>query len=522
MPKKILLALAATLCGITCAFAAAGPEPVAVQLTIDADKPGARIDPNLYGQFMEHLGRNVYEGIWVGENSTIPNTRGYRNDVLAALKKLEVPVLRWPGGCFADEYHWRDGIGERSKRPHRVNTFWGGVIEPNEFGTHEFFELAEMLGARTYLAVNVGSGTVDEMSQWVEYITSPSQSTLANERRKNGRDQPWKLDYIGVGNEPWGCGGDMRAEYYADEYKKYALNIKTPADNRPIEVASGPYGDGYDWTEVLMKNAAKQMGAFSLHYYTLPSGSFEKKSKGPALSFNEADWIITLKHTLAIDGMIARHSAVMDKYDPEKKVGLYVDEWGAWYDVEPGTNPGFLFQQNTLRDAVLAGLNLNVFHSHADRVRMTNIAQMINVLQAMILTDKEKMLVTPTYHVFEMYKPFKNATVLASELNAPEYKVGDVSIPAVSVSAARRKDGTVLVALVNTDPNKPARVTAKISGQSPKTVAARVLTSDAMNTHNTFAAPNAVVPAVFKGAKLKGDRWIFDLPAKSVVVAELN
>jgi alpha-N-arabinofuranosidase len=520
MLKRICLAATAAFCLGTAAMAA--DRPVEATLTIHADQPGAIIAPEMHGQFMEHLGRNVYEGIWVGENSPIPNTRGYRNDVLAALKKLGVPVLRWPGGCFADEYHWRDGIGPRDQRPHRVNTFWGGVIETTEFGTHEFFELAEMLGAKTYLAVNVGSGTVEEMSQWIEYITSPSQSTLANERRKNGRDKPWKLDYVGVGNEPWGCGGDMRPEYYADEYKKFALNIKTPPDNRPIEVASGPYGDGYDWTEVLMKNAVKQMGAYSLHYYTLPSGSFEKPSKGPALNFNEADWIITLKHTLDIDQMIQKHSAIMDKYDPQKRVGFFVDEWGAWYDVEPGTNPGFLFQQNTLRDAVLAGLNLNIFQSHADRVRMTNIAQMINVLQAMVLTDKEKMLLTPTYHVFEMYRPFKGATLLPAELATPQYTHGEVSIPAVSVSAARRADGTLVLALVNSDPNTPARVTTKIAGASAKKISARVLTAPQMNIHNTFDHPDAIEPAAFTGGKRRGDSWVFDLPAKSVVVATLN
>ena len=521
MMNRLIAATAAWMLALVAGVAAAA-DPVAVQLTIRADQPGAKIDANIYGQFMEHLGRNVYEGIWVGTDSIIPNTRGYRNDVLAALKKLQVPVLRWPGGCFADEYHWRDGIGDRSKRPARVNTFWGGVIEPNSFGTHEFFELAEMLGAKTYLAVNVGSGTVAEMSQWIEYITSPSQSALANERRANGRDKPWKVDYVGVGNEPWGCGGDMRPEYYADEYKKYALNIKTPRDSTPIEVASGPYGDGYDWTEVVMKSAVRQMGAYSLHYYTLPSGSFETKNKGPALQFNEADWIITLKHTLKIDEMVSKHSAIMDKHDPAKKVGLYVDEWGTWYDVESGTNPGFLFQQNTMRDAIVAGLNLNVFHKHADRVRMTNIAQMINVLQAMVLTDKEKMLLTPTYHVFEMYKPFQNATLLPTELTTPDYKLGEVAIPAVSASAARGADGALVLSLVNTDPNKPARVTAKISGAAAKKMSARVLTTPAMNAHNTFDAPNAVQPSNFKGGKAKGDGWVFDLPAKSVVVVTLN
>ena len=520
MTRKTGAAIAAWLCALSSAFAAIKPEPVSAQLTIRADQPGAKIDANIYGQFMEHLGRNVYEGIWVGPESSIANTHGYRNDVLAALKKLKVPVLRWPGGCFADEYHWRDGIGPRERRPARVNTFWGGVIEPNTFGTHEFFELAEMLGAKTYLAVNVGSGTVQEMSQWVEYITSPSDSALANERRHNGRDNPWKIDYIGVGNEPWGCGGDMRAEYYADEYKKYALNIKAPAGSAPIKVASGAYGDQCAWTETLMSQAGKQMGALSLHQYTLPTGKWDVK--GPSLAFSENDWIMTMRNTLRMDEFVSKHAAVMDKYDPEKKIGLFVDEWGAWYDVEPGTNPGFLFQQSTMRDAVVAGLNLNIFNKHADRVRMANIAQMINVLQAMILTDKQKMLLTPSYHVFEMYQPFQNATLLPSELDTPEYQVGAIAIPAVSVSAARTADGAIVIALVNTDPNKPARVTTKISVATARQISARVLTAPLMNTHNTFDQPEAVKPAAFTDGKLRGGFWVFDLPAKSVVVATLN
>src|SRR5690349_19008748 len=515
MPKKILLAIVAAL---SCAaHAAPKPEPVSAQLTIRADQPGPTIDANLYGQFMEHLGRNVYEGIWVGEDSKIPNTRGYRNDVLEALKKLQVPALRWPGGCFADEYHWRDGIGPRDKRPHRVNTYWGGVIEPNTFGTHEFFELAEMLGAKTYLAVNVGSGTVQETSDWVEYITSPSESTLAKERRANGRDKPWKIDYIGVGNEPWGCGGDMNPDYYASEFKKYALNIKTPPESRPIKVASGPYGDGYDWTETVMKNAVKQMGAYSLHYYTLPSGSFSKPKKGPALTFNEADWIITLKYTLDIDEMVKKHSAIMDKYDPEKRVGLYVDEWGTWYDTEPGDNPGFLYQQNTLRDAMVAAVNLNIFHAHADRVRMTNIAQMVNVLQAMILTNKDKMVVTPTYHVFHMYKPFRGATMLPVTIPVPLTRTAGETMM-LSVSAARGTDGRVHIALANTDLANTTRLAIKVDGVSPRAFTGEILTSASRDAHNTFDNPDAVKPAAFKGARVKDGVVQLDVPPKSIIV----
>jgi len=522
MLKRLLWALGATLLAGANPGAASTPKPAEVALTIRADQPGAKIDANVYGQFLEHLGRNVYEGIWVGENSPIPNTRGYRNDTLAALRKLEVPVLRWPGGCFADEYHWRDGVGPRKQRPHRVNTHWGGVIEPNEFGTHEFFDLAELLGAETYLAVNVGSGTVKEMADWIEYITSPSESTLAKQRRANGRDKPWKLDHVGVGNEPWGCGGDMKAQYYSDEYKKFALYIKTPPDARPIEVASGPYGDAYAWTEVLMKNAAGQMGAYSLHYYTLPSGSFEAPKKGAALSFDEADWITTLKHTLKMDELIRKHVLIMDKHDPQKRIALYVDEWGSWYDVEPGTNAGFLFQQNTLRDAVVAALNLNVFHAHAERVRMTNIAQMINVLQAMILTDKEKMLLTPTYHVFEMYVPFHDSTSLRTELLTPRYRVEDVSIPAVSASAARTRDGKIALSLVNTHPGQSARVTLKLTGSEASKVQGRLLTAAAMDAHNTFDMPGRVKPVEFNAATRTGGSWVLELPAKSVVVATLN
>ena len=305
-----------------------------------ADRPGAKIDENIYGQFMEHPGASS-TGLSVGEDSPIPTTRGYRNDVLAALRTLGVPVLRWPGGCFADEYHWRDGIGPRDRRPKRVNTFWGGVIEPNTFGTHEFFELAELLGAKTYLAVNVGSGTVQEMSDWIEYITSPSQSTLADERRHNGRDRPWKLDYVGVGNEPWGCGGDMRAEYYSDVYRRYALNVKTPKDNTPVKIASGASGARYDWTETLMSQSAEYMGALSFHQYTLPTGKWDRK--GAALGFAEPDWIATLSQTLRMDEYHAA-PAIMDA-STIRRSGPSTSTNGARYDVEAGTNPGFLFQQ---------------------------------------------------------------------------------------------------------------------------------------------------------------------------------
>jgi alpha-L-arabinofuranosidase len=497
---------------------AAAQSRVSATVTVHADQAGSKIDPNIYGQFAEHLGRGIYEGVWVGEDSTIPNTRGYRNDVIAALKKLKIPVVRWPGGCFADEYHWREGIGPRDKRPVKINTTWGGVEETNAFGTHEFLDFAELIGASAYVAGNVGSGSPQEMAEWVEYMTSDTKSTLAEMRRKNGRDKPWKVAYFGVGNETWGCGGNMRPEYFADLYRQFQTFIKAPRDNTPVRIASGANVDDYHWTEVMMSQAYKMMDAYSLHYYTFP-GRWEEK--GPSTGFPEEKWASTLKNATRMDELITKHAAIMDKYDPQKRVGLYVDEWGTWYDPEPGHNPGFLYQQNTIRDALVASLSLNIFHRHTDRVRMTNIAQMVNVLQAMILTDKEKMVLTPTYHVFEMYIPFQGATPYKADVQAPQYKIGNWTLPAVDVSAARGVDGKLYVSLSNLDPNKPATVTLNLEGIKAKEAAGRLLTAEAMDSRNTFDKPTAVQPTSIKASR-KGDAFVWQLPAKSVAVVALD
>jgi alpha-N-arabinofuranosidase len=493
-------------------------EPFEASLTVHADRPGPTIHRNIYGQFAEHLGRDIYEGIWVGEDSEIPNTDGYRNDVVAALKKLRVPVIRWPGGCFADEYHWEDGIGPRAERPVRINTTWGYVEEPNTFGTHEFLNFAELIGADPYVAANVGTGSPREMAQWVEYITSDVNSTLVQLRRKNGRDEPWRLPFLGVGNETWGCGGNMRPEYFADLYRRFATFIDAPRDNEPIKVASGANVDDYRWTEVMLSQAATHMDAYSLHHYTIP-GTWE--NKGPSTGFGEDQWASTLKHALYMDELVTKHSAIMDSYDPEKRIGLYVDEWGTWYDPEPGRNPAFLYQQNTLRDAVVAALTLDIFHRHADRVRMAMIAQTVNVLQAMILTDQEKMILTPTYHVFEMHIPFQGAAFLPTEVETPEYRKGESRMPAVDASAARGTDGRIYLTLVNVDPNRPVTVTAEISGAEAGAATGRILTGPAMDTRNTFDDPHAIEPAPFEGAR-EGDVLVFELPPKSVAVVALG
>lgn len=488
-------------------------------VTIDAKNPGATINKNIYGQFMEHLGRGIYEGIWVGEDSNIPNTNGYRNDVVKALKDLKVPLLRWPGGCFADEYHWKDGIGPRDQRPKGVNTNWGGVIEPNSFGTHEFLNFAELLGAEVYVNGNLGTGSPREMAEWLEYMTSDSDSTLANMRRANGRDEPWRIHYFAIGNESWGCGGTMTPEYYANLYKHWATFAKTPADNTPIMIASGGHTDQTEWTETLITQVppvwSMKMDAIAHHFYTLPTGDWDKH--GEATGFPEEEWISTFYQTLRIGGIIERNIAILDKHDPEKKVGFYVDEWGTWYDVSEG-DPGFLYQQNSIRDAIVAALNLNIFHQHADRIHMTNIAQMVNVLQAMILTDKEKMILTPTYHVFRMHKPFQGATYLPVSLaNNQEYKFGEYAVPKVSASAAKDKQGKTWITLVNTDPTQSE--TIDISGY--KLLTGEVLTAKEMDAHNTFDNPEVVKPVAFS-AEARGGKLTIELPAKSVLVAEIK
>jgi alpha-N-arabinofuranosidase len=487
-------------------------------VTLKADAPGAKIDRRIFSQFAEHLGTGIYGGIWVGPNSKIPNTRGYRNDVVAALRNLRVPVVRWPGGCFADEYHWREGIGPRANRPVKVNTHWGGVTEPNSFGTHEFMDFAELIGAEAYISGNVGNGTPQEMAEWVEYMTAPAGS-LADLRAKNGRKEPWKVPFFGLGNELWGCGGSMKADYAADLTRRYGTFVKAPQGQKIQKIASGANSTDYDWTEVMMREAGNQIDGIGVHYYTVP-GTWQKK--GPATGFGEEEYARTISKTLLMDELVRKHSAIMDKYDPGKRVNLAVDEWGTWYDSEPGTNPGFLYQQNTMRDAIVTALNVNIFTRYADRVRMTNIAQMVNVLQAMILTDGPRMVLTPTYHVFEMYKGFQDATFLPVEIETPWYNKEQWTVPAVSATAARDASGAIQLALVNVDPNQPATVSVNLGNAAASTVEGRVLAASNVQAHNTFDAPNQVRPAAFTGASLSGGRLSATLPAGSVVVLTLR
>lgn len=488
-------------------------------VTVHGDQSAPKFDRHLFGQFAEHLGAGIYGGIWVGPDSKIPNVQGYRRDVVEALKQIRVPVIRWPGGCFADEYHWRDAIGPRAKRKVSINTNWGGVTENNAFGTHEFMNFSELVGADAYVSGNVGSAPPFELAEWVEYMTSPTGSTLAKERAANGRARPWKVSMIGLGNELWGCGGNMRPEYAADVTRRYGTFVKVPAGQHVMKIASGANEDDLNWTDVMMRQAGTKIDGIGVHYYTIP---LSWKGKGPATGFDETQWAGTLAKTLRMDAIIAAHAAVMDKYDPSKRVALLVDEWGTWYDVEPGTNPGFLYQQNTLRDALVASLNFDIFARHTDRLRGANIAQMVNVLQSMLLTDGARMVKTPTYWVFDMYKDYQDATVLPVEITSRWYSKEQWSLKAISASAVRDPSGTVHVGLTNVDPNRSETVTVKLDDVTATTVSGRILTASVIDAHNSFDAPDVVKPAPFAGASLKNETLTVTLPPKAVVMLDLR
>lgn len=501
------------------------------RLFVNPKNRKGHINPELQGHFSEHLGRCIYEGIYIGENSDIPNTNGMRSDVVAALKEMKIPVLRWPGGCFADEYHWMDGIGPRENRKKMVNTHWGGATEDNSFGTHEFMELCKQLGCKTYINGNVGSGTVREMSEWVEYMTFDGVSPMADLRKENGHDAAWQVDYFGVGNENWGCGGNMTPEFYANLYRRYQTYVRNYSRDKAIyKICCGANAGDYEWTDTVMKTCFKSggeaehvhgfMNGLSLHYYTLPNDDWQHK--GSALDFDEKAWYKTLSKTLYMEELIAHHTAVMDKYDRSHQVGLIIDEWGTWYDCEPGTNPGFLYQQNTMRDALVAGINLNIFNKHCDRVKMANIAQLVNVLQAVILTEGRKMLLTPTYHVFNMYKHHQDAELLDSFIETEMIGTEDnCKVPNLNESVSRGTDGKVHITLTNLSADQDYEIETNLADTGADSVNGEIVTGD-MNAHNTFENPNAVRAVSFDSCKIAGNKIRFTIPACSVLHLEVT
>jgi alpha-L-arabinofuranosidase len=509
-------------------------------LLIDAKAAKYTISRHIYGHFSEHLGRCIYDGYWVNEGMNVPKQDRIRLDVVDALKKIQIPNLRWPGGCFADEYHWRDGIGPREQRPSMINTNWGNITEDNSFGTHEFLLLCELLKTEPVIVGNVGSGTVEEMSKWIEYINYDGISPMTKLRKENGHEKPWKVTFWGIGNENWGCGGNMSAEYYLTQFKQYASFAKSYPGTPLRKIASGPSSTNYQWTDVLMQGNTSggrgNMWGMDLHYYTRPPRGGQGQgpqsapgapvvpsvSPGSATSFTEATYFGTMVNALRLDEIIRKHDSVMTKYDPQKRVALVVGEWGIWTDPEPGTNPRFLYQQNSLRDALIAGSTLNIFNNHSDRVKMAQLAQTVNVLQALILTQGEKILLTPTYHVFDMYKVHQDAKMLPVNFNSPDYVFENQKLPALNVSASQDSTGKTHITLVNIDPNNSLTISTLVAGIKWSTVTGQILTSANLTDINTFEAPGNIKIVKFDGAKRQGELLNLILPSKSVVLLELK
>ena len=499
------------------------------KLYINEKKKKSHINPEIYGHFSEHLGRGIYGGLFVGEDSDIPNVNGMRTDVVEALKRIQVPVLRWPGGCFADEYHWMDGIGPKENRKKMINTHWGGVVEDNSFGTHEYFELCRQLGCKTYINGNVGSGSVREMSEWIEYMTFQGVSPMADLRVKNGHEEPWKVDYFGVGNENWGCGGNMTPEYYGNLYRRYQTYVRDYGHDGHIrKIACGANVNDTEWTKGVLStcfafphpgHAHGFMDGLSLHYYVHPGGWAHK---GSATMFTEEECYKTLDKALYMDELIRSHGAIMDQYDPGKKIGMMVDEWGDWFDVEPGTNPGFLYQQNTMRDALVAAVTLNIFNRHSDRVKMACIAQMVNVLQSVVLTEGPRMVLTPTYHVFHMYRHHQDSELVESWLDGVE-KTGTqgCEIPSLQESVSVDRNGVITITLANLSLDSGYPVEMELAQKKLVNSEASILTG-AMNAHNTFDEPENVKEEAFAGVSVNGKQVSLTIPACSVVSIRLS
>ncbi len=476
------------------------------RVSVQTDVEIGVIRPELHGHFAEHLGSCIYGGLWVGQDSRIPNINGYRKQAVEYLRALGIPVLRWPGGCFADDYHWRDGIGPQSKRPKSVNIHWGNYTEDNSFGTHEFIGLCRLIAAEPYLAGNLGSGTPQELRDWVEYCNYPSGSTLADERAGNGSPEPFRVRHWGVGNENWGCGGNMKPDEYAGHYRRFATFIRTFGDTRPLLIACGPNGNNTDWSRRFMDSmdARRMPNGFSMHFY---SGG-----KNISTEFTVEAMQEQLSSFVRLEQAIQQQRALLDGYDPERKIGLMVDEWGVWDRMVPDNEKrhGRLWQQITMRSAIAAALGLNVFHRHADKLVMCNIAQMVNVLHSVLLTDEDRCVRTPTYYAFDLLKHHRGKTAVRVE-------TGDSSPLGLSASASRREKELVLT-FVNPKHDAGMQINCSLSGATAVSGRAQLLHNPDFNACNTFDSPDQIVPRE-RRVNADGSRLQLDLPPLSIVTA---
>jgi len=483
---------------------------MAAIITIHPDEVIGEIRPELHGHFLEHLGSATYGGIWVGRDSTIPNIDGLRRDAVRYLRDLDVPVLRWPGGCFADNYHWRNGIGDPGSRPRTVNHPWGGQIEDNGFGTHEFMRLCELVGAHPYLAANVGSGSPAELRDWVEYCNQPAGSSLAGQRAANGSPPPFQVRYWGIGNESWACGGHMTAEEYCAQYVRFATYVPRCGATAPYLIAVGPNSNDTEWTRRFFqrlregRNYVPPIHGFAMHFYSWGTRT--------ARDYDAESLRAQLATFADLERAIKEQRAYLDRLTPELgrgRIDLLVDEWGTWDKSEPDIEEehGLFWQQNTMKDGVAAALGLNVFHRQADKLSMCNLAQVTNVLQAPLLTDKDRCIRTPTYHAFSMMRPHKGKTALHIE--------ADSSSNMLSVSASC-SGPTLSITLVNPDPLLPTTVSIRLTRGTITDATATILSHPDWNMCNTFEEPDALIPRTH-AVRLAGECWDVDLPQMSVV-----
>jgi alpha-N-arabinofuranosidase len=527
--RNFLRSVAAT--GIA-AFAGARTSPAAdAEIEVDPSRPGSPINPHVYGHFIEHLGGVIYDGIWVGRNSKIANVDGIRKQFVDDMKRIGAPNLRWPGGCFADGYHWRDGIGAAGKRPRTYN-YWEHrmppgrrAVESNEFGIHEFMRLCRLVGAEPYVAANVGSGAPQEFHDWVSYCNAPAGTlALADERAANGDREPFNVKYWGVGNESWGCGGNMTGGEYATEYRKYISQV--PVYVRPFFVATGPRGHSADgdvgWTDGFfgglqnVRGLGVRVDGFALHYYT----DFRQTAEDGA-SFDEKGWYAVLHKGAHIEKIIEDHWAIMGRYDPQHRTKFVIDEWGNWYRGGTELGPDHILSQTiTLRDALHAAITFDVFNRHAEKIEMANVAQTINCLHSLFAAVGDRYTRTPAYYTFEMYRPHMGARLVPIRIDFPEMMVpllaGSGRLPGLSGSASIR-DKSLTVTLTNPSLQEDVATRVRVAGGARlREARATVLTHEDMHATNTFEKPAAVGLAAL-AAPVSGETATLSIPKRSVV-----
>jgi alpha-L-arabinofuranosidase len=492
-----------------------------ITVNVLLDQAIGTIRPEVYGQFAEHIGGVIYDGIWVGHDSKIANTDGIRQAIIDHVKTLGPVVVRWPGGCFADRYHWRDGIGPASKRPRRFGR-WREETESNQFGTHEFLRFCRLCGVRPYLAANVGTGTPEEFQQWVEYCNAPAGSTtLADERVTNGDREPFHVEYWGVGNESWGCGGKFIPEDYCREYRRF-VEWLPKYDTVLFRIAAGPNSNDLDWTRRFFARWADgsraDLEGWAPHYYC--------GTTGHALNFSVDQWYEQLHKANRMETLIKDQWAAMGEFDRRHEVKLVIDEWGSWHPAGTEINPRHLFEQmGTLRDALVAALSLDTFNRHADKVRMANVAQLVNNLHSLFLADGDKFVATPTYHVYTMYRGHQDARAVRIDVQAPDtsfqVRGGTERITRLAGSASRTRDGRATLTLAHLHASEPADVHISLHGGAAREVRHTVLTHNELNAHNTFERPDVVTPRTttldVRGAELR-----CTLPPASVNALEVR